>query len=297
MPELYRNALALGGATVVIAVGAQFPRLRPFLPFLALAACGLGFGLEVLDRAWAFASLRSDAPWLVAVVLAAWSVHGGSAWLRARSWWAVVAAAAVFGDLFVAAGLAVVEPDPRRRARLVVAASGASLLGRTSGAGALVLGWGGVEVVALGIACALVGFVRGGVVDRAPLRPAWSAMVPPLVAAVATWLVAAGGSLEVVAVGLEQAPIEFPRVWEALVAGAAALAGVLGDEGTFALIARGMLERALSLRGDQMRQLLLAGLGVGGGLPLLLYTRSSLKVGLPLWLVQVAMLLGWSLRP
>ena len=57
----------------------------------------------------------------------------------------------------------------------------------------------------------------------------------------------------------------------------------------------GILERGLSLRGEQIREILLAGVSVGGTLPMLVATRSRLKVGVPWWLAQVAWVVGWYL--
>ncbi len=296
MPELWRNAIVLGSAAVIIAAVAAFPRGRILVLVLVGVGVAAAFGLDVLDPAWALGSLGRDAPWTGALILAAWSLHAGTRWTQPRAWWSVVLTAALLGDVFVALGLAVCEPDPRRRARLVLAASGASLIGVTGGAAPLLLGWGGIEVAALGALCAAVGFVGGG--DGARVRPSFEAgrVLVPVLGAVATWLVIAGGGLEFAAMGLESLPIVEPRFHRVVVAGAGALAGVVGDEGVMALYAQGTLDRALSLRTDETRQLLLAGLAVGGGLPLLLLTRSSLRVGLPLWAVQVLLLLLWASR-
>ncbi len=294
MPELWRNALVMGGAAVLIAVAGAIPRVRLLVPVLGAVAVAVAFGLGVLDPAWVLGSLVRDAPWLGAAVLGLWSVHAGTGWVRSGSWWAVVVLSALLGDVFVAAGLAAAEPDPRRRARLVLAASGASLVGITSGAAPLILGWGGASVAAVGVLCAAVGFTTGGTSVRGPARFEPGRALVPLLGAVATWLVVAGGGVEFLAMGLEQLPVVEPRYHRLVVAGVAAVAGAVGDEGLMALYAHSALDRALSLRGDDARQLLVAGLGIGGGLPLLVLTRSSLRVGLPLWGLQALVLALWA---
>ena len=75
----------------------------------------------------------------------------------------------------------------------------------------------------------------------------------------------------------------------------ALLLGVLTDEGAGALAAQAVLDRAFNIQGDWARQMSVAGLAVGGGLPLLLLSRSSLRVGLPLWALQVALTLLWTI--
>ena len=126
MIEAWRNAAVLGAIAGALAVLGQFPRLRTFFPAFLLVGVGAGFYLKALDTHWAMSSLAADAPWLAVALLAAWTLHTETAWLRARTWPLVVLLAAIFGDRFVALGLAVAEPDPARRARLVLAASGAS---------------------------------------------------------------------------------------------------------------------------------------------------------------------------
>jgi hypothetical protein len=222
-------------------------------------------------------------------MLALWLLHARSAWLRPTAWWAVVLLTALLGDTFVAFGLVLAEPDPGRRARLVLAASGASLCGWTSGEAALLLGHGAWPVMGLGLLLSAVGLVGGGGVARgAPsLRPglaqAWTALCYGLM----TWLVTLAYGTEGLATALEHARAVLPG-WDALaIGGGSVLAGMLVPEGGAALYFREALERALSLRGDGAREAMLVGLSLGGGLPLLLATRSRLKVGVPLWLLQV----------
>jgi hypothetical protein len=293
--EAWRNAAVLGGITVILTFFAQVRGAWRWFPALVIAAVGAGFALDVLAPEWVAASLLADAPWMAAGLLAVWCAHADSRWLRARSWPAVVLAAALFGDRFVALGLALAEPDPGRRARLVLAASGASLIGVTSGAAPLILGWGGIEAVVVGLVLAAIGFVAGGDVGttKPDLRAAAPAVAVPLLGAVVTWVAITSGALELVATGIEGLPmLAMPRGDLLLFAGAT-LAGALGDEGLFALLAREVELRALSVRGDTVATALRAGLAVGGGLPLLLLTGSRLRVGVPLWLAQVGVVVAW----
>ncbi|MFZ5479596.1 MAG: hypothetical protein ACOZNI_22715, partial [Myxococcota bacterium] len=167
LPELWVNAAAMGAVGLAGAVVATIRPARLGVVLVALLAVAGAALRGMLDRGWAIDSLIHDAPWAAALGLAAWAAVGGAGWLRARSWPAVVVATALFGDALVAVGLAAGEPDPGRRARLVLAASGASMIGVTSGAAPLLLGWGGVEAVGLGIVLAIVGWARGaGGVER-----------------------------------------------------------------------------------------------------------------------------------
>lgn len=295
MIEAWRNAALLGAFAGALAVLGQIPRLRPFFPLFLLTGAGLALYLKALDPQWAASSLGADAPWLAAGLLAAWSLHAETAWLRARAWPLVVLLAAIFGDRFVALGLAVAEPDPARRAKLVIAASGASLCGVTSGAAPLLLGWGGVEALVVGLLLAAFGFTPGGgTVERvAPGPKALWALIVPIGGAVACWLAILGGGLELVATGLEQIwLLPFPH-GDLVAYAAAVLGGVIGDEGLFALYAREILARGLSLTTDEVSMALRAGLAVGGGLPLLVFTGSRLRTGLPLWLLQVVTAAAW----
>jgi hypothetical protein len=295
MIELWRNAAVLGamalGASVV---GAS--RGWRWTPAAVLCVVGAAFALRVLSPAWVVESLLADAPWMAAAVLAVWSLNAGAGWLRPRAWPLVVLTAAVFGDRFVALGLAAVEPDPSRRARLVLAASGASFIGPAAGAAPLILGHMGVQAVGVGILLALVGFTRGGgdLGARSPdLRGALEGLVLPLCGALITWLAMAGGALEFAATGLEWLPNYWIPRGDLVAFAAAAFAGAIGDEGMLALCFREVQLRALSLRGDEIPLALNAGLAVGGGLPLLLLTRARLSVGLPLWLAQVGVVATW----
>lgn len=295
MIELWRNAAVLGSMALGISVVAGSRGWR-WTPVALVAAIGAAFALQVLSPVWALESLVRDVPWATAGVLALWSAHAGAGWVRPRAWALVVLAAAVFGDRFVALGLAAVEPDPGRRARLVIAASGASFIGPAAGAAPLVLGHMGVESVVIGVLLALVGYTRGGgeIGLRAPdIRGALGGLLVPFCAALTTWLAIAGGALDAVAMLLE----ELPKYWiprgDLVAYAAAVLGGAIGDEGLLALNVRESLLRALSLRGEEIPLALNAGLTVGGGLPLLLVARARLSVGLPLWLAQVGVVATW----
>jgi hypothetical protein len=297
LPELWRNAAAMGVAALGGAVVARVRGVRAGIVLVALLAIAGAAYRGMLDRAWALDSLVHDAPWGPTLILAAWAAMQGAGWLRVRSWPVAVALAVVLGDSLVAIGLAAAEPDPRRRARLVLAASGASLVGFTSGAAPLLLGWGGGEAVLVGLVLALVGYcggTEGAGVTRPDARGAGLAALVAIGGGLLTWTLMLSGALELVAQGLERAPIVFPRQDELLVAASGLVGGAVGDEGVMALYTREALARALELRTEDTTAILRAGLAVGGGLPMLFATRSSLRVGLPLWLVQVAMVVAWS---
>ena len=119
------------------------------------------------------------------------------------------------------------------------------------------------------------------------------AALVPLLGAGIVWLAILGGALELVATGLEHVPLLAMARGDLLVFGSAVFAGAVGDEGVFALVVREIQLRGLSLRGDTLPMALRAGLAVGGGLPLLLLTRSRLRVGLPLWLLQIGLVTTW----
>lgn len=296
MIEAWRNAAVLGGFTGLLIVLAQLRPLWSWFPAAVILGVGLAFLLEVLVPSWALSSLLADAPWAPAVLLALWAAHADSTWLRVRAWPLVVLVTAVFGDRFVAMGLAIAEPDPARRARLVVAASGASLIGVTSGAAPLVLGWGGPEFVGMGLVLAAVGFVGGGgPVERVPLNwcAARRAMLVPMLGAIVVWLAMLSGALELIATGLEQVPLLATARADFLVFAAAVVGGAFGDEGILAMVAQQIELRALSMRGDTLPVVIRAGLAVGGGLPLLLLSGSRLRVGLPLWLLQIGLVTVW----
>ncbi len=297
MIEGWRNAAVLGALAVLLMGLAQLPRAWRFLPLGAAVGVGVAAYLGALAPAWALDSLVADAPWLGTLALVIWTMHAESTWIRARSWPAAVGLGAVLGDRFVAAGLVLGEPDTGRRARLVLAASGASLMGFTSGAAPLLLGWGGLECVGIGLVLAAIGFVGGSApalpVSRPPLRTLLTAGIVPMCGLFIVWFGMLGGGLEAVATGLERLPLEAYSHSHLLVFAGSILGGGIADEGILALCAREIQLRALSLRGDDAVMAIRAGLAVGGGLPSLVLTGSRLRVGLPLWLLQVGVVATW----
>ncbi len=273
----------------------------------ALGVAGIVAGVGVVAAVrdlfaseWVLNSLLHDLPWGAVVALASWGALGRSGAFASRRWLGAVLLSAVAGDLLVAVGLSLVEPDPRRRARLVLAASGASLVGVTSGASALLLGWGGLPMVVLGLLLAAVGVTRGGegrLVQRTPVAPirhgsAWGVGLA-LAAGVLVWLAMVANTTEILAERIEALPLDWPRHARAITFAAGLLGGTVGDEGASALLAREVAARSLSVKGPWAVDALRAGLAIGGGLPLLVLTRSSLRVGVPLWLVQVLLGVGW----
>lgn len=296
MIEAWRNGLIFGGAGVAAAALAQARGAWKGLPVVLIGLGALAFGAELVDRAWLAESLLLDAPWAAAAALALWAAQARTGWLRARSWPMVVLLTALFGDALIAVGLAAVEPDATRRARLVIAASGASLLTRTGGASSLLLGWGGWEAVGLGVALAAVGWVGGGrgqEYARPELRVVIAGLLVPLGAAVLAWFVIVGGAADLAARGLESLPLQRPRDYPIVALLGSIGCGTVGDEGVMALLAREVQLRALSIRGDWLAASMRVGLAVGGGLPLLVLTRSRLRVGIPLWLAQAGLAVLW----
>lgn len=296
MSELWRNAVVMAGIAAVMVIAANFRQARWGMPLLLGAATGAAFKLDILRTSFVLDALRSDVPWVATLVLTAWAMQSGAAWARPTAWPAVVLMTAVAGDGLVAAGLALAEPDPDRRARLVLAASGASIVGVTSGAAPLLLGHGGVEAMVLGLVLALVGFAPGGGVAfaRPNLKAAGGAMIVPLCAGPLAMLVSASGVSEAIASGIERVPQLYPAQPAFPVAAASLLAGALGQEGMIALLAREVLDRALSLRDEGLVQAIRVGVAVGAGLPMLVFSGSRLRRGIPLWLVQVGIVGAWA---
>lgn len=298
IPEDTRNALIAGGMSLVVGFLALFPRAHKALPFVFLACCAVLTHFAMLDRAWALESLESDADWAVGARLIGWMMISALGLVRLSGWSVTVAVAAVLGDRFAALGLVAGEADPRRRARLVLAASGASLLGWTGSPVGLTLGWGGWPTVGLALALAAVGWVGrpAAVLVREPGRP-FPAVMAGLAGAFAVlvgWMWMVGGTAEWVATAIEQAPLLLPRAWRAVLAVGGVLGGALTDEGVAAMVGRAVFDRSLEVLTRVPVDAVRAGIAVGGGLPLLVLTRSSLRVGLPLWAVQVALVVAWA---
>lgn len=300
METLLADTWWVGGAVGVTALLLQIRRAQALLPLLTLAAVGVALWRGVLDAQWIASSLRLDPPWMLALLWALWVAQARSGWLRVEGWGGTVAAALIAGDLAAATSLVTSEPDPARRARLVLAASGASLIG-LGGAASLLMGWGGPRLAALGIVLALTGFVPGptriALQRPAPRQigiAAATALSVAICAALLVWLAAACHLLEFAALQIEPLPNRFPSLVRPLALLPAILLGIVTDEGAGALGAQAVLDRAFNIQGDWARQMSVAGLAVGGGLPLLLLSRSSLRVGLPLWALQVGLTILWA---
>lgn len=297
MPEAVRNAMGLAGVVLAFSALISVPRVQRWAPVLVALAVGAALLLGAVDGRWIGDSLRHDLAWRPVALLALWTAQARLGWARARGWLPVVLLTLVAGDLLVALGLAVAEPDDRRRARLVLAASGASLIGVWSGASSLVFGWGGPALTGLGLGLSLVGVGAGrGAVASAPMQPARAVegLGLALAAGVFAWVLTLGGTLDFVAQGLERAPLELPRTWGVLTVLAAATLGALGDEATMAVALHEAAAHGLSIREAMVPAWMTAGLAVGNGLVLLLVTRSSLAVGFPLWLLQLAGVAAWA---
>lgn len=303
MIEAARNAVVMGIATGVLGVAALHRRAALAVPVLCAAAAGTAYGIGCLDLRWALDSLGHDVPWLAGAGLAAWAALGGCGVVRAGAWLPAVAVTLLAGDALAASGVALAVEDRRRRAALVLACSAASAAGRLSGATTLLLGWPGAEVAVLCLGLSLVGLLPVGAAAaaRAPAisfhRPVARAMARPAILAVAAalgaWFLALGGSADIVAYHVEQLPIELPGRASLLVGAGGAALGALVDEGFAAMAGREVLLDALALRGSWVRDALVLGISVGGGLPLLWVTRSSFRVGVPLWATQVAIAMAW----
>ena len=293
----YLDMAWVGGAAGLVALLCQLRRLEKLWPLGVALVAGVAAWRWVIDPAWVWDSVRQDVPWGSALLLAFWGLQARLGWLRVEGWVGAVLGGVLVGDLAVAGSLAMTEPDPVRRARLVLAASGASLIGRTGGAAPLLLGWGGGTLVVLGLLLALVGFTdvkKWGIsVQKPSLAGAWPALFTGFCGALIVWLLITAGLLEFAAGRIEVLPVKLPAFGRWIVTAVGLVVGAVVDEGVGAMAASETLLRALSLREDWARQSLLSGITVGGGLPLLLLTRSSLRVGLPLWLLQVGVLAAW----
>ncbi len=298
MPEPVLNALILGILGVLVSIAMHLWR-RPLLWVWTLPVGLLvGAALKLVDSRWALTSMLADPPWRSALILGVWWLIARSGLIRTNRWSSVVLAAALVGDEAVAIGLSLAEPDTARRARLVLAASGASLIGPAGGAASLVLGWAGVPAMGLGLALAIVGFCAPAP-ESATARPSWgpAALTAPLSAlavAIVVWWWTLSGALEFVAVGLELLPMRLPGSEPLAVLGGGVLAGALLQEGVAAVGVQEVLSRTLDVSTEAYRLAATVGLAVGGGLPLLLLSGSRLRTGVGIWALQVAITLVWA---
>lgn len=306
MTDALVTALLVAGC--VLLTGA-LARVRPWWGALVGGLLTLGTPAirDVLDLRWPTDMLLHDIPWagigLVTLLGAAPWLGTWLAprlvvpWTRVPTWPLVVVTAALVGDLLVAAALTLLEGDPQRRARLVLAASGASLAGFAGGA-PLLVGHGHATGVLLAAALLVPTIVLGRGADGPAPEPYRTATGPhALAVAAAAVLVGASvnvaGTTELFATVMENLDFVHATTWRWHVVGAGLVGGAFGDEGLYALVAREAFARALSLHGTDMVDTLRASLVVAGGLPLLYLTRSSWKVGLPVWLAQLGILAAW----
>ena len=289
-------ALLMGALGTTGLILGHFRGAWKWLPVWLCAMTAVAFAIRVLRPAFALDSLVHDAPWLGAAAMAVFLVVGAAGVVRATSWWAVVLGTALVGDLAIAAGLCLAEPDPSRRARLVLAASGASLISPWSGASVLALGHGSLTISALGVLLAAIGFAPGG--GKPTFAPpdtsvTWKAALLAASYAVLIWLFMLGGVPDLAAMGLEAMPPVFPGHATPVLGGLSILAGILGTEPGGALLAQDTVLHATQTRGAWVSDALRVGLSVGAGLPMLVATRSRLSLGITLWLGQVGLALGW----
>ena len=289
-------ATLLGGLGALGLIAANGKRAWAWFPALLAGYLAVAFLYRAVHVSWVFASLRDDPPWLTAALLAVSVAVGASGAVRAASWPGVVLVTALFGDLAAAAGLVLAEKDEGRRARLVLAASGASLLTPWSGASVLAMGHGSWALSGLGLGLAALGLAGGGgmpTFHKPNLAEAGRSALVPLYMAVLTWMFMLGGVPDRCAGILEGLPIVMPghaTVWTGMVA---TIFGALGYEPGVALFGRDVLLHGSQLHGAWAADAMRIGASVGGGLPLLLLTKSKLTIGLPLWVAQVLLALGF----
>jgi hypothetical protein len=65
----------------------------------------------------------------------------------------------------------------------------------------------------------------------------------------------------------------------------------MSDSTAMAVLNSGLLDRAVSLRSDDLRIALTAGVAVGGLAPL--FAAGSVRAGLRLWLAQILLAIVW----
>ncbi|MEN9787804.1 MAG: hypothetical protein RLZZ299_3068 [Pseudomonadota bacterium] len=268
----------------------------------ATIAVGLVVRSEALDPAWVTEVVLHDLPWPALGVLALWWTVARLGVVRVRGSGSAALVGATLGDEAVAHGLPSQPADARDRARAVLASSGASLVGPLGGGATLGLGHGGLAAVGLGLAMAAVAAGPGILRDRPRLvRPeasvVWRAVADAatrtLLVAVACGCFVVGGAAAAAADVLTRLELLEPgrHAWQVGLAGLTA--GVVGQEAAVAMLAARAFERASDATQPGHLAVFRAALAVGGGLPALLATRSALRIGLPAWAAQVALLFGW----
>ncbi len=291
------NAVKLGGLASLGLILARTRGAGIWMPMLLAVLIGYAFSVRAIHPGFLLDTLIHDVPWARAGLLALFCAVGASGMVRVTSWPGVVIGTALVGDVAIAAGLALAEPDPSRRARLVIAASGASLLSPWSGATVLMLGHGGAELTALGLVLAVVGFAGGGAHRPVVVKPnlpegAYVGSVLLWLALLA-WILSLAGVPDFAAGGLESLPPVLPghaTMWTGMLA---LIAGALGYEPGLALVGRDVLDHATQLRGTWAPDAMRLGVSIGAGLPMLLLTKCKLSVGLPLWVAQCMLVLAF----
>lgn len=291
------NAVKLGGLASLGLILARTRSAGIWMPMLLAVLIGYAFSIRVIHPGFLLDTLIHDVPWGRAALLGAFCAVGASGMVRVRSWLGVVVGTALVGDMAIAAGLALAEPDPSRRARLIIAASGASLLSPWSGASVLALGHGGLELAGLGLLLAMVGFAGGGALRPEVVKPnlpeaAYVASVCLWLALLA-WILALAGVPDFAAGGLESLPPQLPghaTMWTGMFA---LIVGALGYEPGLSLVASDVMDHATQLRGTWAPDAMRLGFSVGAGLPMLFLAKCKMSVGFPLWVAQALLVLAF----
>lgn len=290
-----RALLAVGGLAVV---GLALANVRHAWLWLGLwvgVTAGFAFHFETVPWAVLGESFLWDIPWLAVVGVAAWMLVGASGVVRPSSFLGTVGTAALLGSMTAWVGAALAEPDEGRRARLVVAGTGAALITPWASPASWTIGVSGFEVALLGLGLALLGFTSGGKVVR--VAPSWSEMARAALLLVwlvlLVWLLRQAGLPDFIATGLEGLEVRLPGRATLWLGTVASIVGSLFHPAGAALLAGVVLEHASQLRGVWAQEALRIGLTVGAGLPALLLTRAKFTVGFPLWMLQVFAAVGY----
>jgi hypothetical protein len=290
-----RALLAVGGLAVV---GLALANVRHAWLWLGLwvgVTAGFAFHFETVPWAVLGESFLWDIPWLAVVGVAAWMLVGASGMVRPSSFLGTVGTAALLGSMTAWVGAALAEPDEGRRARLVVAGTGAALITPWASPASWTIGVSGFEVALLGLGLALLGFTSGGKVVR--VAPSWPEVARAALLLVwlvlLVWLLRQAGLPDFIATGLEGLEVRLPGRATLWLGTVASIVGSLFHPAGAALLAGVVFEHASQLRGVWAQEALRIGLTVGAGLPALLLTRAKFTVGFPLWMLQVFAAVGY----
>jgi hypothetical protein len=307
MNPAFVQALTLTAACLAAMVLLHARTLWPATLAVAVAG-GLVVRSEAPDPAWIGDALLHDLPWGPLAVLAVWWVVARLGVVRVRGAGSAALVGGLLGDEAAARGLSTAPGDARDRARAVLAASGASLVGPFGGGAVLGLGHGGLPAAGLGLAMAAVAAGPGVLRDRprferpdgATVRSAlWQGLARTALVAAACGCFVIGGGAAACADILTRLELLEPgrHAWQ--VGAAGVVAGIVGQEAGVAMLAARAFERASDATHPGHLAVFRAALAVGSGLPALLVTRSALRIGLPAWCAQVALFfawIAWSLR-